>query len=1097
MKKTFWSLFFALFIFVSSNTNIDAFSCSSNGTGGGNFNVISTWTTCNGTTPQTTDSITINNGDTVTLVATTTVAGITINSGGILAANTRALINTDGYTNNGSQTGTTSTMTLSGVSGSIITGNGTYSPTGIVTISTGDKTVAAGSNLSFPSVTVTGVILTNNSTAGLSVTTALSGTGTVTQGTNAILNLGGTSGITTLTATASPNEVHYTSTAANQTIKSTTYHHLFIDKSGRVGTLGGVITVNGNISVTAGTLADGGFQITGNGTGTFTLAAATTLTLGTVAASTGFPTSFTNAHITLNTTSTVNYNSNLAQTISNIPTYGNLTTTATGAVTKTASGSFIVNGTFTNGTNNTFADGGFTITLKDGCVMTGSHTGTGKILFTGGSAIHSVSGTYQNVELDDSNGLILSGTTTINGTLTITSGTFDTDARLTVVIGATAVSGGILLISSTTQTKTFGDIVIANGGILNFTAAETLAENGNLTINNGGTMNFSAAAIINLAGDLLVNGTGTITGATGLWTFQKVGGGTIDGTIASLVLSGNVTFATQYVISYPFTVNNLTVNSGVIETNTSTITSNGTLGGTGTFTQNPNTTLNVRSISITTLNATATGNIIHILGGVAGTIKGTNYINLDINKPTGFTATANGTININGNLTVTSGTLNLASSTFTVSGNTDIYDTLTDTSGGVAGGNNLFLGLVDIHSGAHWTAIVGEVCDFHFGNGLVMNSSSFTSSTGIYYFETNNQSITGSSSFTIDNISVTGIQLTNSSTGIISSRVSLSGTGTFKQGSGAILNIEGTNTISNFDGSVLGNTVSYIGTIAQTIKDGIYNNLDVSSNTSSNVNLSADTNVNTLLTLGATLLTTGSNKIILATGATLSRTSGYVFGTIEKAFNSDTSFTFDIGDSNIYSPIGITLLGVTGIGSIDASVINSYNPDIANSGIDSTKSVNRYWSLINNGLTYTSYSTVLNFATSDIVPGVNTADMSIAKKSSGSWNLISATCIATSCAATELTSMSEFQIGVPIPVVNTSPSTTSNVPAIAIPLKRIIKKLSVAPKALFDVIASPLLPKSSATIIPVIAGAFLLGSLGSFGVIVITKRRHKNKKYKK
>ena len=1095
MRKTFLSLFFALFIFASSNKNIDAFSCSSNGTGGGNFNVAATWTTCNSTTPQTTDSIIINNGDTVTLVATTTVSGITINNGGILDANTRALTNTDGYTNNGSHTGTTATMILSGPVGSVINGSGTYSPTGIVTISTGAKTIASGSHLSFDKVTITGVVLTNNSTAGFTVVTALAGTGQLVQGANSILNIGGTSAITSFDASVIPNEVHYTSTAANQTIKSPTssYYNLFIDKAGRVGTLAAATTVNGNLTVTAGTLADGGFQITGNGTGVFTLAAGTTLTLGTNVAATNFPTNFTSGNMVLNTTSTVNYNSSQTQTISNLPNYGNLATTTTGVVTKTAAGAFTVNGTFTNGTNNTFADGGFTITLKDGCTMTGSHTGSGKILFAAGSGQHSVSGTFSNIELNDSNGLILSGTTTINGTLTLTNGTFDTDARTIVVTGITTINS-TLLISSTTGTKTFGDIVVANGGILNFTAAETLAENGNLTINNGGTMNFSAAAIINLAGDLLVNGTGTITGATGLWTFQKVGGGTIDGTVSSLVISGNVTFATQYVISYPFTVNNLTVNSGVVETNTSTITSNGTLGGTGTFTQNPNTTLNVHSISITTLNATASNNTIHILGGVAGTIKGTTYVNLDINKPTGFTATANGTVNVTGNFTITSGTFNFASSTFTVTGNTDIYDTLTDSSGGVAGGNNLFLGSVNIHPGAHWTAVVGEVCDFHFENGLVMNGTSFVSSTGVYYFETNNQSITGSSSFTIDNISVTGIQLTNSSTGTITSRVSLSGTGTFKQDVNAILTIGGTNTISTFDGSALGNTVSYTGTVVQIIKDGIYNNLDVSSNTSNNVNLSANTSVNTLLTLGATLLTTSSNKIILAAGATLSRTSGYIFGTIEKVFNSSTSFTFDIGDSNIYSPIGITLLGVTGIGSIDASVINSYNPDIANSGIDSTKSVNRYWSLINNGLTYTSYSTVLNFASSDIVPGVNTADMSIAKKSSGSWNLISATCIATSCAATGLTSMSEFQIGVPIPVVNTSPSTTSNVPTIAIPLKRIIKKLSVAPKALFDVIASPLSPKSSATIIPVVASTFLLGSLGSFGVIAAAKRRHKKRR---
>jgi len=330
MKKFTSGLLLALLVLFISVSKVSAFSCSSNGTGGGNFNVAATWTGCNSTTPQTTDSIIINSGDTVTLVATTTVAGITINNGGIFAANTRTLTDTDGYTNNGSHTGTTSTMTLSGSSGTV-DGTGTYSPTGIVTVSTGAKTVASGSQLSFDKITVTGVTLTNNSTAGLTVVSALAGTGQLTQGTSSILNIGGTSAITSLDASASPNEVHYTSTTANQTIKAVTsaYHHLFIDKSGRVGTLAAATTINGNLSVTAGSLADGGFQITGNGSGTFTLAASTTLTLGTTATATSFPSSFIAAHIALNTTSTVNYNANSAQTISNVPTYGNLTTTAT------------------------------------------------------------------------------------------------------------------------------------------------------------------------------------------------------------------------------------------------------------------------------------------------------------------------------------------------------------------------------------------------------------------------------------------------------------------------------------------------------------------------------------------------------------------------------------------------------------------------------------------------------------------------------------------------------------------------------------------------------------------------------------------------
>jgi hypothetical protein len=1086
-------------IFLVSFSQVDAFSCTSNGTGGGNFNLAATWSSCNSTTPQTTDSITIASGDTVTLVATTTVAGITINSSAILAANTRTLTNTAAYTNNGSHTGTTSAMTLSGVS-TTIDGGGTYSPTGVVTMSTGAKTIASTSVLSFARVTITGVTVTNNSTAGFTVTTALVGTGQLTQGASSILNLRGTSTITTLDASINPNEVHYTSTTAAQTIKSSTYHHLFIDKLGQTGTLGGVVTVNGNLTVTAGNLADGGFQVTGNGTGTLTIPAASTLILGTTATATSFPTAFTSAHISLATTSTVNYNSSAAQTISSTPVYGNLTTTATSSVTKTAAGALTVNGLFTNGTNNIFADGGFTITLKDGCTMTGTHIGAGKILFSGGAAAHAVSGagSYNNVELDDSLGVTQSSATTIGGTLTITSGTWTTSNTLAVT--GTATINGTLSITATTGTKTFNDITIASGGTFNFAAAETLAENGTLTISNGGTMNFAAAGIMNVAGDLMVNGTGVITGTTGLWTFSKVGGGTLGGTVTSLSITGNVTFATQYVISYPLTVNGMTVNSGVVETNPSTVIINGTLAGTGTFTQNAGTALSARSVSITTLNATATGNIVHYIGAVGGTLKGTSYVDLDINKSAGFTATANGTVNVAGNLSVTSGTISFASSIFTVTGATDIYGTLTDSSGGSGGGNNVFHGLVTVHSGAVWNAVIGEVCDFHFGNGLVMNGASFVSSTGTYYFETNNQSITGSSSFTIDNLAVTNIQLTNSSSGTLTIRTGLFGTGEFIQGINAVLNVTGASTITTFTASATGNTVNYNGAAAQTVHAGTYQTLKVDNNSNGNVNITSDATVSTALTLGGTLFTTSTNKIILGTAATWSRTSGYVYGTVSKTFNASTSFTFPIGDATNYSPLDLTLAAVTNTSSIDASVTATDHVDTtdATSDIKKDESVNRFWSLKNNGLKFGSYGLVLHFLNGDIDVGSTLTSMTIAKKSEGSWAIVSSTCLGISCMGTGLTSMSDFQIGVEVVVPVSAAATPDSSPpqkTIATPVRALLEQLSAEPAALFDIISSPLLLPENAILFPVIIGAFLIGTSGGFLFLVTVchRRRYTHK----
>src|SRR6185295_12438981 len=171
---------------------------------------------------------------------------------------------------------------------------------------------------------------------------------------------------------------------------------------------------------------DAGVQIVGNASGTLTVAAGATLGLGTGGAtSEGFPTLFTS--ISLDSLSTVHYNtaSAGAQTISAAPSsYGNLTLSASS--TKTAAGALTVKNNLTINAG-TFADGGFTITVKGGVASNSTHSGAGKILLTGGSASHTLTGTatYGKLELDDLNGANYSssGATTVSQTLTVTNGT--------------------------------------------------------------------------------------------------------------------------------------------------------------------------------------------------------------------------------------------------------------------------------------------------------------------------------------------------------------------------------------------------------------------------------------------------------------------------------------------------------------------------------------------------------------------------------------------------------------------------------------------------------------------------------------------------
>ncbi len=215
-----------------------------------------------------------------TVTGSTTVGGVTSGTLSITATNA-ALLFTGLVTINAG-----ATWSNSGNDGVTFRGGITNNATGTFTAGSGVYTFntnaqALTGTFSIPSVTVTTITLTNNNT--LTVGTALSGTGGLTQAANATLNIGGTSGITALTATANPNTVNYTGTG--QTLKVVTYWNLTM--SGGAETFGAITTVNGNLTLSGSAtatlganLAIGGNLNIGDGT-TFTVPAFTIGVTGT------------------------------------------------------------------------------------------------------------------------------------------------------------------------------------------------------------------------------------------------------------------------------------------------------------------------------------------------------------------------------------------------------------------------------------------------------------------------------------------------------------------------------------------------------------------------------------------------------------------------------------------------------------------------------------------------------------------------------------------------------------------------------------------------------------------------------------------------
>ncbi|MHB1050004.1 MAG: beta strand repeat-containing protein [Bacteroidota bacterium] len=310
-----------------------------------------------------------------------TVSGTTDLTGGTVVYTASGAQNISAQTYYHLATGGSGTKTAAGVITidgdlSIIAGttlnDGGYQ---IVGNATGSVTMAGGSTLSlgsgstataFPSGYVFGNIALNSSSTVIYSSDQpqnidalnfgnLSGGGTGARTFPAFQTVGvsGTFTPGTNSYTITSSTIDFNGTSA-QSIPAFTYNNLTVTSASAVTkTLGGAITVNDDLTInTNNTLDDAGYQITGNASGTLTIAAGALLSIGNASTATAFPTNYINSNISLHASSTVVYNSDQAQTISLVPTYGNLTLTSAAPVTKTINGTATVQTTVTINVNN-------------------------------------------------------------------------------------------------------------------------------------------------------------------------------------------------------------------------------------------------------------------------------------------------------------------------------------------------------------------------------------------------------------------------------------------------------------------------------------------------------------------------------------------------------------------------------------------------------------------------------------------------------------------------------------------------------------------------------------------------------------------------
>ncbi|MDD5732064.1 MAG: hypothetical protein PHU42_04195, partial [Patescibacteria group bacterium] len=274
-------------------------------------------------------NLTFSGAGTKTTASGTITASGTWSDSSTTALNTNnTIVNVTGnLTGTGAITQGTGLITVGGDWSN--TGAFTASSVGVTLTGTGKSIVGASGGITFTTLTVNGTYTNNNSTA-ITVSTALSGSGTFNND-GGTLNISGTSGITTLTASSLGSLVNYNAAGA-QTIKATTYNNLTISGSG-TKILGGATVVNANLNISAGTLdvdstnnyalsVGGTWTNTPGGTSGFLARAGTVTFNGTSGSGAGNQTinsanTWYNLAVTGTTARTVSFQSSVLQTVSN------------------------------------------------------------------------------------------------------------------------------------------------------------------------------------------------------------------------------------------------------------------------------------------------------------------------------------------------------------------------------------------------------------------------------------------------------------------------------------------------------------------------------------------------------------------------------------------------------------------------------------------------------------------------------------------------------------------------------------------------------------------------------------------------------------
>ena len=363
-------------------------------------------------------------------------------------------------------------------------------------------------------------------------------------------------------------------------------------------------------------------------------------------------------------------------------------------------------------------------------------------------------------------------TLTINGNVTMTASSSITgysNNHVFEVLGSLNVSTGNTLTVGALKFDISGTSTV--NGTLAISGYGNKPRNFNdLTINPSGTMTVAGQDLYTFSGNLTNNGTFTANDQTE-FRFTKSGG----------VISGTGGMSMYEVV----------FNSPASYTNNGDLTVRSTMSGSGSFTNGAGGNLELQNggpFTVSTFNASATGNTITYTGFGSPTSFSGNYYNLVLNKSSGNLSFGS-SLSVLNDLTIESGILTVNAVTLTIGNDINL-------NGGELTPNNTS---AVVNVGGDINMIGGE---YDHNNGDVNITGDF-SVTGGDFFLNGTSSTIDAGSFSLENVALTLSQGTITTTGNLNQE-----TGSSLTGNGAAINIGGTYNMNGGSANYTGGALS-------------------------------------------------------------------------------------------------------------------------------------------------------------------------------------------------------------------------------------------------------------------------------------------------